>query len=161
MLIRITKLNLVALQFSIILILNTTTYHSVENSAAVDTSLAVKSKTALRMQYIWKMRFQSAQGYIRISVSGSLIIRYQTGIIFHLNHDSSQLSWLLKTLSWKLHILQWIKYIHLLTGSSPNMQNDIWVPVTDAVTPPCRSSMPSDWKKPLKTGGRDKFGGLS
>lgn len=27
------------------------------------------------------------------------------------------------------------QYIHLLTGSGPNMQNDIWVPVTDAVAP--------------------------
>jgi hypothetical protein len=27
------------------------------------------------------------------------------------------------------------QYIHLLTGSGPNMQNDIWVPVTDAVVP--------------------------
>jgi len=27
------------------------------------------------------------------------------------------------------------QYIHLLTGSGPNMQNDIWVPVTDAVKP--------------------------
>jgi len=27
------------------------------------------------------------------------------------------------------------QYIHLLTGSGPNMQNDIWVPVTDVVAP--------------------------
>ena len=27
------------------------------------------------------------------------------------------------------------QYIHLLTGSGPNMQNDIWVPVTDAIKP--------------------------
>ena len=27
------------------------------------------------------------------------------------------------------------QYIHLLTGSGPNMQNDIWVPVTDVIKP--------------------------
>jgi hypothetical protein len=44
------------------------------------------------------------------------------------------------------------QYIHLLTGSGPNMQNDIWVPVTDAIPPSFSRQYAIGFEKTFKNG---------
>ncbi|NSW93774.1 MAG: TonB-dependent receptor [Bacteroidales bacterium] len=114
---------------------NTTSYKSFENSAAVDTSFGSKKQNG----------FENAV-YLEneISIGSRLFTNFGLRITgYHIpnrNYASIEPRFLATFLAGENTLLkasysQMNQYIHLLTGSGPNMQNDIWVPVTDAVAP--------------------------
>jgi hypothetical protein len=114
---------------------NTTTYHSVENSAAVDTSFGSKKQNGFENAVY--LEYEISIGSRLYTNFGFRVTNYQIPnrnyfsfeprflTTFMINENT-----LLKTSYSSMN-----QYIHLLTGSSPNMQNDIWVPVTDDVAP--------------------------
>lgn len=114
---------------------NTTSYHSVESSAAVDTSFGSKKQNG----------FENAV-YLEneISIGSRLFTNFGLRVTnYHIpnrNYASIEPRFLTTFLIGENTLLkasysQMNQYIHLLTGSGPNMQNDIWVPVTDVIKP--------------------------
>ena len=114
---------------------NTTSYQSVENTAAIDTSFGSKKQKG----------FESAV-YLENEISigtrfftniGLRVTNYQTPNRDYISFEPRFLSTFMiaENTLLKASYSQMNQYIHLLTGSGPNMQNDIWVPVTDFVKP--------------------------
>ncbi len=131
---------------------NTTSYQSVENSAAVDTSFGSKKQKG----------FESAV-YLENEISigtrfftniGLRVANYQTQNQNYISYEPRILSTFMigENTLLKASYSQMNQYIHLLTGSGPNMQNDIWVPVTDVVKPSLSKQFAFGLEKTLKNG---------
>jgi len=114
---------------------NTTTYHSVENSAAIDTSFGSRKQNGLENAiYLENEISISTRLFTNI---GFRVTNYQIPNRNYFSFEPRFLTTFMlnKNTLLKASYSSMNQYIHLLTGSSPNMQNDIWVPVTDAVAP--------------------------
>jgi hypothetical protein len=114
---------------------NTTTYHSVENSAIVDTSFGSKKQNGI--EYAVYLENEISIGPRFFTNIGLRVTNYQTPNRNYGSYEPRFLSTFMisdNTLL-KASYSEMNQYIHLLTGSSPNMQNDIWVPVTETVAP--------------------------
>ena len=114
---------------------NTTSYKSFENSAAVDTSFGSIKQNGF--EHAVYLENEISIGSRLFSNFGLRVTNYQTP---NRNYASIEPRFLTTFLIGKNTLLkasysQLNQYIHLLTGSGPNMQNDIWVPVTDAIKP--------------------------
>jgi hypothetical protein len=114
---------------------NTTSYQYVENSASIDTSFGSKKQNGFENAvYLENEISIGTRFYTNI---GSRVTNYQTPNRNYVSLEPRFLSTFMiagNTLL-KASYSQMNQYIHLLTGSGPNMQNDIWVPVTDIVKP--------------------------
>jgi len=114
---------------------NTTTYHSVENSAAIDTSFGSRKQNGLENAiYLENEISISTRLFTNI---GFRVTNYQIPNRNYFSFEPRFLTsfMIAENTFLKASYASMNQYIHLLTGSSPNMQNDIWVPVTDAVAP--------------------------
>ncbi|MBW6480316.1 MAG: TonB-dependent receptor [Bacteroidales bacterium] len=114
---------------------STTTYHSVENSAAVDTSFGSKKQNGFENAvYLENEISISSRLYTNF---GFRVTNYQIPNRNYFSFEPRFLTTFMITENTllKTSYSSMNQYIHLLTGSSPNMQNDIWVPVTDVVAP--------------------------
>lgn len=114
---------------------NTTSYKSFENSAAVDTSFGSIKQNGF--EHAVYLENEISIGSRLFSNFGLRVTNYQTP---NRNYASIEPRFLTTFLIGENTLLkasysQLNQYIHLLTGSGPNMQNDIWVPVTDAIKP--------------------------
>jgi hypothetical protein len=114
---------------------NTTSYHSVESSAAVDTSFGSKKQNGFENAVY--LENEISIGNRLFTNLGFRVTNYQ---IPNRNYVSFEPRFLTTYLIGENTLLkasysQMNQYIHLLTGSGPNMQNDIWVPVTNDVAP--------------------------
>jgi len=114
---------------------NTTSYKSFENSAAIDTSFGSKKQNGFENAIY--LENEISIGSRLFTNFGLRVTNYQ---IPNRNYASIEPRFLTTFLIGENTLLkasysQMNQYIHLLTGSGPNMQNDIWVPVTDAVAP--------------------------
>ncbi len=114
---------------------NTTTYHSVENSAVVDTSFGSKKQNGFENAVY--LENEISIGTRLFTNIGLRVTNYQTPNRNYVSYEPRFLSTFMisENTLLKASYSSMNQYIHLLTGSSPNMQNDIWVPVTDAVAP--------------------------
>ena len=114
---------------------NTTTYHSVENSAVVDTSFGSKKQNGFENAVY--LENEISIGTRLFTNIGLRVTKYQTPNRNYVSYEPRFLSTFMisENTLLKASYSSMNQYIHLLTGSSPNMQNDIWVPVTDAVAP--------------------------
>ncbi len=114
---------------------NTTSYHSVENSAAVDTSFGSKKQKGFEnAAYLENEISVGTRFFTNI---GLRLTDYQTQNRNFFSVEPRFLSTFTigENALLKASYSQMNQYIHLLTGSGPNMQNDIWVPVTDVIKP--------------------------
>ena len=114
---------------------NTTSYQTVENSAAVDTSFGSKKQNGFENAVY--LENEISIGTRLFTNIGLRVTNYQTPNHNYVSYEPRFLSTFMiagNTLL-KASYSQMNQYIHLLTGSGPNMQNDIWVPVTDVVNP--------------------------
>jgi hypothetical protein len=114
---------------------NTTTYHSVENSAAVDTSFGSKKQNGFENAVY--LENEISIGSRLYTNFGFRVTNYQIPNRNYFSFEPRFLTTFMITENTllKTSYSSMNQYIHLLTGSSPNMQNDIWVPVTDDVAP--------------------------
>jgi len=114
---------------------NTTSYKSFENSAAIDTSFG--SKKQIGFENAVYLENEISIGTRLFTNFGFRVTKYKMP---NRNYNSFEPRFLTTYLVGKNTLLKasyssMNQYIHLLTGSGPNMQNDIWVPVTDVVAP--------------------------
>ncbi len=114
---------------------NTTSYKSFENSVAIDTSFGSKKQNGLENAVY--LENEISIGTRLFTNFGFRVTNYQ---IPNRNYNSFEPRFLTTYLFGKNTLLKasyssMNQYIHLLTGSGPNMQNDIWVPVTGTVAP--------------------------
>ena len=114
---------------------NTTSYQSIENSAVVDTSFGSKKQKGFENAvYLENEILIGTRFFTNI---GLRVTNYQTPNRNYVSYEPRLLSTFIiaENTLLKASYSQMNQYIHLLTGSGPNMQNDIWVPVTDVVAP--------------------------
>jgi hypothetical protein len=113
---------------------NTTTYRSVENTAAVDTSFGSKKQNGFENAVY--LENEISIGTRIFTNFGFRVTNYQINRNYF-SFEPRVLTTFMITENTLLKTSYSLmnQYIHLLTGSSPNMQNDIWVPVTDVVAP--------------------------
>ena len=114
---------------------NTTSYHSVESSSAVDTSFgSIKLNGLENALYLENEISIGTRFFTNI---GLRVTNYYTPGRNYYSYEPRVLSTFLifKNTLLKASYSSMNQYIHLLTGSGPNMQNDIWVPVTDVIKP--------------------------
>jgi hypothetical protein len=114
---------------------NTTTYQSVENSAAVDTSYGSKKQKGFENAvYIENEILIGTRFFTNF---GFRVTNYQASNRNYISYEPRFLSTFMigENTLLKASYSSMNQYIHLLTGSGPNMQNDIWVPVTDVIAP--------------------------
>jgi hypothetical protein len=114
---------------------NTTSYNSFENNAAIDTSFGSKKQNGFENAIY--LENEISIGTRLFTNFGFRVSNYQTP---NRNYNSFEPRFLTTYLLGKNTVLKasyslMNQYIHLLTGSGPNMQNDIWVPVTDTISP--------------------------
>ena len=114
---------------------NTTSFKSFENDVAIDTSFGSKKQNGLENAvYLENEISLGTRVFTNFGCRGT---NYQ---IPNRNYFSFEPRFLTTVRIGENTLLKasysgMNQYIHLLTGSGPNMQNDIWVPVTDAVSP--------------------------
>jgi hypothetical protein len=131
---------------------NTTTYHSVENSAAVDTSFGSKKQNGFENAVYLENEISIGTRFF--SNIGLRVTNYQTTNRHYLSYEPRVLSTFMiaENTLLKASYSQMNQYIHLLTGSGPNMQNDVWVPVTDVVKPSLSKQFAFGLEKTFKNG---------
>jgi hypothetical protein len=114
---------------------NTTSYKSFENSAAIDTSFGSKKQNGFENAVY--LENELSIGTRIFTNFGFRVTGYQIPDRNYFSFEPRFLTTFLigENTLLKASYSQMNQYIHLLTGSGPNMQNDIWVPVTDAVAP--------------------------
>ncbi len=114
---------------------NTTSYQTVENSAVVDTSFGSKKQNGFENAVY--LENEISIGTRLFTNIGLRVTNYQTPNRNYVSYEPRFLSTFMfaENTLLKASYSQMNQYIHLLTGSGPNMQNDIWVPVTDVVKP--------------------------
>lgn len=114
---------------------NTTTYHSAENRAAVDTSFGSRKQNGLENAvYLENEISTGTRLFTNFGLRGTYY-RIPNRNYFSFEPRFLTSFMIAENTFLKASYASMNQYIHLLTGSSPNMQNDIWVPVTDAVAP--------------------------
>jgi hypothetical protein len=114
---------------------NTTSYKSFENNAVIDTSFGSKKQNGFENAIY--LENEISIGTRLFTNFGFRATNYQTP---NRNYNSFEPRFLTTYVLGKNTVLKasyslMNQYIHLLTGSGPNMQNDIWVPVTDTISP--------------------------
>jgi len=114
---------------------NITTYQTTENSVAVDTAFGSKKQRGFENAIY--LENEIAIGTRFFTNIGLRVTNYQTPNRNYISYEPRFLSTYLisKNLLLKASYSSMNQYVHLLTGSGPNMQNDIWVPVTDEIAP--------------------------
>ncbi|MGB8490558.1 MAG: carboxypeptidase-like regulatory domain-containing protein [Bacteroidales bacterium] len=114
---------------------NTTSYHSVESSAAVDTSFGSRKQKGFENAVYLENEISIGTRFF--TNIGLRFTNYQTPDRNYISYEPRFLStfMLADNTLLKASYSQMNQYIHLLTGLGPNMQNDIWVPVTDVIKP--------------------------
>jgi hypothetical protein len=114
---------------------NTTTYQSVENSAVVDTSYGSKKQKGFENAVYIENEISIGSSFF--TNIGFRVTNYQTPNRNYISYEPRFLSTFMigENTLLKASYSSMNQYIHLLTGSGPNMQNDIWVPVTDVIAP--------------------------
>lgn len=114
---------------------NTTSYKSYENTIAIDTSFGSRKQHGIE---------NAAYLENEISIGTRLYTNFGLRVanyrMSNRNFNSFEPRFLATYLVGNSTMLKasyssMNQYIHLLTGSGSNMQNDIWVPVTDAIAP--------------------------
>ncbi|NMC40584.1 MAG: TonB-dependent receptor [Bacteroidales bacterium] len=131
---------------------NTTTYHSVENSAAIDTSFGSRKQNGLENALY--LENEISLGTMLFTNIGFRVTNYQIPNRNYFSFEPRFLTTLMISGStlMKASYSSMNQYIHLLTGSGPNMQNDIWVPVTGAVAPSMSKQYAIGLEKAFKDG---------
>jgi hypothetical protein len=131
---------------------NTTSYHSVESSAAVDTSFGSKKQNGLENAVYLENEISIGTRFF--TNIGVRVTNYQTPNRNYVSYEPRFLSTFMITENTllKASYSQMNQYIHLLTGSGPNMQNDIWVPVTDVIAPSLSKQYAIGIEKTLSNG---------
>jgi TonB-dependent receptor-like protein/carboxypeptidase-like protein len=131
---------------------NTTSYHTTENSAAVDTSFGSKKQRGFENAVYLENEVSIGKRFF--TNIGARISNYQTSNHNYISFEPRILSTYLisDNLLLKASYSSMNQYIHLLTGSGPNMQNDIWVPVTDVVAPSLSRQFAFGLEKSFKNG---------
>lgn len=131
---------------------NTTSYQTVENSAAVDTSFGSKKQNGFENAVY--LENEISIGTRLFTNIGLRVTNYQTPNRNYVSYEPRFLSTFMITENTllKASYSQMNQYIHLLTGSGPNMQNDIWVPVTDVVKPSLSGQFALGLEKTFKNG---------
>lgn len=114
---------------------NTTSYKSFENSAAIDTSFGSTKQNGLENAVY--LENEISIGTRLFTNIGLRVANYQTSNHNYFSFEPRFLTTYMigNSTLLKASYSSMNQYIHLLTGSGPNMQNDIWVPVTDAMKP--------------------------
>jgi len=114
---------------------NTTAYKTYENSAAIDTSFGSKKQSGLENAIY--LENEVSIGSNLFTNFGFRVTNYQITNRYYNSFEPRFLAtyMLSKNSVLKASFSLMNQYIHLLTGSGPNMQNDIWVPVTDTISP--------------------------
>jgi hypothetical protein len=131
---------------------NSTSYKSVENNAAVDTSFGSKKQKGFENAvYIENELSIGTRLFANI---GLRVSNYKTPNRNFVSYEPRFLSTFMidENTMLKASYTQMNQYIHLLTGSGPNMQNDIWVPVTDVVTPSLSKQFAFGLERTFKNG---------
>lgn len=131
---------------------NTTSYKSFENNAAVDTSFGSKKQKGFENAVY--LENEISVGTRVFANFGFRVTNYQMP---NRNYNSFEPRFLATYLLGKNTLLKasyssMNQYIHLLTGSGPNMQNDIWVPVTDAIAPSLSKQYAIGFEKTFRNG---------
>jgi hypothetical protein len=131
---------------------NTTSYKSFENSAAIDTSFGSKKQNGFENAIY--LENEISIGSRLFTNLGLRVTNYQ---IPNRNYASIEPRFLTTFLIGENTLLkasysQMNQYIHLLTGSGPNMQNDIWVPVTDVIKPSLSKQFAFGLERTLRNG---------
>jgi TonB dependent receptor/TonB-dependent Receptor Plug Domain/CarboxypepD_reg-like domain len=131
---------------------NTTSYHSVESSAVVDTSFGSKKQNGFENAVYLENEISIGTRFF--TNIGFRVTNYLTPNRNYVSYEPRFLSTYLigENTLLKASYSQMNQYIHLLTGSGPNMQNDIWVPVTDAVKPSLSKQFAVGLEKTFRNG---------
>lgn len=131
---------------------NTTSYHSVESSAVVDTSFGSKKQNGFENAVYLENEFSIGTRFF--TNIGLRVTNYQTPNRNYTSFEPRLLSTYMigENTLLKASYSQMNQYIHLLTGSGPNMQNDIWVPVTDVVAPSLSKQFAIGLEKTFRNG---------
>jgi hypothetical protein len=114
---------------------NTTSYHSSANSASADTSFGSRKQNGFENAVYFENEISPGNRFF--TNIGLRVTNYKTPNRNYFSFEPRFLSTFLLTENTllKASYSQMNQYIHLLTGSGPGMQNDIWVPVTDVIKP--------------------------
>lgn len=131
---------------------NTTSYKSFENSVAIDTSFGSNKQNGFENAVY--LENEISIGTRLFTNFGLRVTNYQ---IPNRNYVSFEPRFLTTFLIGENTLLKasyssMNQYIHLLTGSGPNMQNDIWVPVTDVVKPSLSKQFAFGLEKTFRNG---------
>ncbi len=131
---------------------NTTSYHSVESDAAVDTSFGSKKQKGFENAVYLENEISAGTRFF--TNIGLRFTGYQTPNRKFFSVEPRFLSTFMigENTLLKASYSQMNQYIHLLTGSGPNMQNDIWVPVTDFIKPSLSKQFAFGIEKTIRTG---------
>lgn len=131
---------------------NTTSYKSFENSAVIDTSFGSKKQNGFESAVYLENEISIGTRFF--SNIGLRVTNYQTTNRYYLSYEPRVLSTFMiaENTLLKASYSQMNQYIHLLTGSGPNMQNDVWVPVTDVVKPSLSKQFAIGVEKTFKNG---------
>jgi hypothetical protein len=131
---------------------NTTTYHYVENSASVDTSFGSRKQNGFENAVY--LENEISIGNRTFTNIGLRVTNYQTPNHNYVSYEPRFLSTFMITENTllKASYSQMNQYIHLLSGSGPNMQNDIWVPVTDVIKPSLSNQFALGLEKTFRNG---------
>jgi hypothetical protein len=131
---------------------NTTSYKSFENNAAIDTSFGSKKQSGFENAVY--LENELSIGTRIFTNFGLRVTNYQTPNRNYLSYEPRVLSTFMiaENTLLKASYSQMNQYIHLLTGSGPNMQNDVWVPVTDVVKPSISKQFAFGLEKTFKSG---------
>jgi hypothetical protein len=131
---------------------NTTSYHTIESGAAIDTSFGSKKQNGFENTVY--LENEISIGNRLFTNVGFRITNYKITNRNYVSFEPRILTTLLigENTLLKASYSSMNQYIHLLTGSSPNMQNDIWVPVTDAVKPSLSKQFAVGLEKTFRNG---------
>lgn len=114
---------------------NTTTYKSFENSAVIDTSFGSKQQNGFENAIY--LENEISIGTRLFTNFGFRVTNYQIPNKSYTSFEPRILTTFMvgENTLLKASYSSMNQYIHLLSGSGPNMQNDVWVPVTGSVAP--------------------------
>jgi hypothetical protein len=131
---------------------NTTSYKSLENSVAIDTSFGSKKQNGFENAVY--LENEISIGTRLFTNIGLRVTNYQVPNRNYVSFEPRFLTTFLigENTLLKASYSSMNQYIHLLTGSGPNMQNDIWVPVTNVVKPSLSKQFAFGLEKTFRNG---------